>query len=94
MSTRRTIQTELNQLNDQAEIIVRASSFNGVNWLQTGLSVNLDDVPSFLTSVTSSYVRSAGTVAVGRTNVDLREISMLNAGGGGILQKDGAKLSP
>jgi flagellin len=82
------VQTELDQLNDQAESIVRSTSFNGVNWLNTDEASHLSELSSFSTSVTASFVRSATDVSVKKIDVDLRQISMINSGGGGILQKD------
>ena len=87
------VQTELDQLNAQAESVSRSTSFNGVNWLWTDTAENLADAASFSTSVASSFVRSEGGVAVKKIDVDLRQISMLNTGGGGILQKDSAPTS-
>lgn len=83
------IQEELQQLNAQAESIVMSASFSGVNWLKTDEPNHLMDVNEFTSSVVSSFVRSDdGSVSVKKMNVDLKSTSMLNAGGGGILQKD------
>lgn len=83
------IQEELTQLNAQAESIVASSSFSGANWLNTEATTHLMETDSLTSSVVSAFVRSSdGSVAVKMTEVDLKSISMLNAGGGGILQKD------
>ncbi|QSZ57546.1 flagellin [Rhizobium sp. ZX09] len=83
------IQEELAQLNAQAENVVSSSSFSGVNWLKTDEPAHLSEAAALTSSVVSSFVRSdSGSVAVKKMNVDLKTTSMLNAGGGGILQKD------
>ncbi|WP_313613933.1 flagellin [Agrobacterium sp.] len=83
------IQEELKQLNDQAESIVASASFSGENWLNTTAATHLMETDSLSSSVVSAFVRSSeGSVAVKTSDVDLRTISMLNEGGGGILQKD------
>ena len=82
------VQGELKQLNAQAERVVASSSFNGINWLQTSAATHLTRTSDLSSWVVSSFVRSQdGVVAVNTTNVDLTLTSMLNSGGGGILQK-------
>ncbi|PYE37657.1 flagellin [Rhizobium sp. PP-WC-1G-195] len=83
------IQKELTELNKQANSIVASSSFNGVNWLATAAPTHLMETTEIREDLVSSFIRSAeGDVSVGTTKIDLRQTSMLNAGGGGILQKD------
>lgn len=83
------IQEELVQLNAQAESIVASSSFSGANWLTTNAATHLMETGDLATSVVSSFVRSGdGSVAVKTTSVNLKSTSMLNDGGGGILQKE------
>ncbi len=83
------IQKELGQLNAQAESVIASSSFNGVNWLRTGASTHLMQTAELTASIVSSFVRAAdGSVAVNTTDLNLKLTSMLNAGGGGILQKE------
>lgn len=83
------IQDELDQLNAQAESTVEAASFSGVNWLKTSSALHLQDISDFSDELVTSFVRSSnGNVAVKTAEVDLRRSSMLNVGGGGILQKD------
>lgn len=83
------IQKELEQLNAQAEAIVASSSFNGVNWLATDAATHLMETGVLATSVVSSFVRSGdGSVSVNLMDVNLKLTSMLNSGGGGILQKE------
>lgn len=83
------IQEELDQLNAQAESTVEAASFSGVNWLNTSSALHLQDISDFSDTLVTSFVRSSnGNVAVKTAEVDLRRSSMLNVGGGGILQKD------
>ncbi|NLS07844.1 flagellin [Rhizobium sp. P32RR-XVIII] len=83
------IQAELSQLNQQAESVVNSASFSGVNWLKTSSPTHLSDRGILPGSVVSSFVRSdSGTVAVKTMSIDLKDTSMLNLGGGGILQKD------
>lgn len=86
---REKIQEELDQLKAQAESTVQAASFSGVNWLDTSAATHLQDVSAFSEHLVTSFVRGAtGEVSVKTAEVDLRQSSMLNAGGGGILQKD------
>jgi flagellin len=83
------IQSMLTQLNEQAESIVTSSSFSGVNWLQTSASDHINDVDVLSDYVVESFIRdSNGGTKVASMEADLRQTSMLNAGGGGILQKD------
>lgn len=86
---RKKVQEELDQLNAQAESTVKAASFSGVNWLDTSAATHLQDISAFSERLVTSFVRGAtGNVSVKTAEVDLRRSSMLNAGGGGILQKD------
>jgi flagellin len=83
------IQSELSHLNKQAEQIVRSSSFSGVNWLATGAPDHIRDADVLKDSVVSSFIRnSANEVSINLADIDLRRTTMLNNGGGGILQKD------
>ncbi len=83
------IQDELNQLSAQAQAAVISASFSGQNWLSTNASTHLMETTELATDVASSFVRSEnGAVAVTTTKVNLKNTSMLNAGGGGILQKE------
>lgn len=83
------IQQELDQLNAQAESTVKSASFSGVNWLETDAATHLQDMSVFSDRLVTSFVRgAAGDVSVKTAEVDLRRSSMLNVGGGGILQKD------
>lgn len=83
------IQNTLTQLNAQAESIVASSSFSGVNWLQTSANDHINDVDVLSDYVVESFVRdNEGKTSVISMEADLRKTSMLNTGGGGILQKD------
>lgn len=83
------IQVELAQLNAQAESIVLSASFNGKNWLETFASDHINDVGKLSDYVVEAFTRDGtGATSVASTDVDLRKTSMLNTGGGGILQKD------
>jgi flagellin len=83
------IQQEIEQLKDQAVAVTTAASFNGVNYLKTSEPHSLHEIGTLETRVASSFVRSSdGTVAVKQTAIDLKITSMLNDGGGGILQKE------
>lgn len=83
------IQHELDQLNAQAETTVISASFSGQNWLSTNAPTHLMETIDLTTDVVSSFVRSEnGAVAVATNKVNLKSTSMLNAGGGGILQKE------
>ncbi|MGV3551074.1 flagellin N-terminal helical domain-containing protein [Rhizobium sp.] len=83
------IQKEIEQLKEQMGKIAQSSNFNGVNWLKTGLPQDLADVSTFKTDIVASFTRSSqNTVAVKTIELDQTQISMLNDGGGGMLQKD------
>jgi flagellin len=83
------IQQELSDLNGQAEAVVNSASFSGVNWLKTAALQHINDTNDLNDTVVSGFVRSSnGSVSVSTIQVDLRTTSMLNVGGGGILQKD------
>ncbi len=82
------IQEELDQFNAQAESVVASSGFSGENWLKTNAATHLSETAQLNTSLVSSFVRDANNnVQVKTINVDLKQTSMLNLGGGGILQK-------
>jgi flagellin len=84
------IQQELGQLNAQAESTVKSANFSGVNWLETDAATHLQDIGVLSGRLVTSFVRGvAGDVSVKTADVDLKTTSMLNTGGGGILQKDG-----
>lgn len=83
------IQEEIDQLKDQAAAVVSGASFNGVNYLRTAEAGNLQAIGALEAHVVSSFVRADDDgVSVKRTAIDLKTTSMLNAGGGGILQKE------
>ncbi|WVT72326.1 flagellin [Sinorhizobium chiapasense] len=83
------VQKELDQLKQQLLSTASSASFNGVNWLKTDAPQNLWELSSLPTSLTSSFIRSAdGLVQVGTTEVNLADVSLFNAGGGGALQRD------
>lgn len=86
---KRQIQGALTQLNAQAESIVTSSSFSGVNWLQTSASDHINDVNVLSDYVVEGFIRDANSgTKITQMEADLRKTSMLNTGGGGILQKD------
>lgn len=83
------VQKEIEELKKQIGHIAQSSSFNGVNWLNTDVAQNLADTSTFKTELVASFVRSSSNqVAVKTIDLDLARISMINAGGGGSLQKD------
>ncbi len=83
------IQQELSDLNGQAEAVVKSASFAGINWLKTSAPQHINDTNDLNDTVVSGFVRASnGSVSVSTIQVDLRTTSMLNTGGGGILQKD------
>ncbi|MBB6179988.1 flagellin [Pseudorhizobium flavum] len=83
------VQQELAQLNAQAESIVRSSSFSGTNWLATTSPAHLMETDAIPAAVVASFVRSSsGSVSVEKLDMNLKTTSMLNTGGGGILQKE------
>jgi flagellin len=83
------IQKELEELKAQIAKVAQSANFNGVNWLKTELSQDLADVSTFTTEIVASFTRSSqNQVAVKTIDIDLTQISMLNDGGGGLLQKD------
>lgn len=82
------IQEELDQFNAQAESVVASSGFSGENWLQTTAVTHISETAQLNTSLVSSFTRDANNnVQVQTISVDLKQTSMLNTGGGGILQK-------
>jgi flagellin len=82
------IQSELEQLKQQALSIATSASFNGVNWLSTGES-DLTFLPSIPISFPAAITRSAsGGMEVGMLNLDVIDLSLFNTGGGGLLQAD------
>jgi len=83
------IQTELDQFKEQFVSITTSAIFNGVNWLNTTATQDLNELSALPTSITSSFIRSAdGNVHVGTTEIDMADLSLFNVGGGGALQKD------
>lgn len=83
------IQTELSQLMEQVHSVVGSASFGGVNWLTTSATTHLMETPDLGTSIVSAFVRSSqGIVTLKTSEVNLKTTSMLNAGGGGLLQKE------
>ncbi|MBC7284013.1 flagellin [Hoeflea sp.] len=83
------IQGEIEQLKEQAVAIVSGASFNGVNYLKTSEAQSLLEVETLDSHVISAFVRSAdGNVSVKQAEINLKTTSMLNVGGGGILQKE------
>ncbi|SCW66930.1 flagellin C-terminal helical region [Rhizobium mongolense subsp. loessense] len=83
------VQDELNQLSEQAESVAKSASFNGQNWLITDATTHLMKTPDLTAQVASAFVRFAdGSISVEQSDVNLKNTSMLNAGGGGILQKE------
>jgi flagellin len=87
---REAIQTEIRQLALQTRQAADAASFAGTNWLTTDIE-DLWEAPleARSTSLLSSYARDAqGLLSLGTTIVDLKELSLFNADGGGILDAD------
>jgi flagellin len=83
------LQNQISALSDQAEQVVKSASFAGVNYLDTPGGEPVNTMNAYDDIVVDSFTRdSAGAVSVNTTKVDLRATSMLNLGGGGILQKD------
>lgn len=83
------IQNHISQLSKQAESIVGSSSFSGVNYLQTDGGDHINNVDAFDDLVVDSFTRNSnGATSVNTTKIDMRNTSMLNVQGGGILQKD------
>ncbi|MBP2550554.1 flagellin [Neorhizobium galegae] len=86
---RRKVQKELDQLNGQIESIAASASFNGQNWLKTTYTDNLlDTTQNLKTELVASFARTGGSVEISTMAVDLGKTSLLNTGGGGILQKE------
>jgi len=82
------IQQELSGLSNQAVAIAKSASFNGVNWLATDLDAHLEDVDQFEAHIPAGLIRSQESVSIATIDLDLKRISLVNAGGGGVLQKD------
>ncbi len=85
------IQTELDQLKAQVVGIATSASFNGVNWLNTDIA-DINDSDLNTVSLTSSFIRSGGSVSVGTIGFHLSQTALFNANGGGILQADTRKM--
>lgn len=82
------IQTELEQLKQQAVSIATSASFSGQNWLNTDID-DIMDADTNGATVLSSFVRNdGGSVAVNTTTFHLSQTSLFNTHGGGILQSD------
>lgn len=85
------IQKELAQLQQQVVSIANASSFGGVNWLDTDIA-DINDSDLNRVSMVSSFNRSDNGVSIGTTDFHLSEMALFNKDGGGILQADTRKL--
>ncbi|UAX98431.1 flagellin/flagellar hook associated protein (plasmid) [Ensifer adhaerens] len=85
------IQGELEQLKGQLVSVSKSASFNGVNWLETDIA-NINDSDLNKVSLTSSFIRSADGVSIGKTDFHLSEIALFNRTGGGLLQADTRKM--
>jgi flagellin len=81
------IQTELDQLAQQAVSIATSASFSGQNWLNTDITDIYDSAGS-KAFLTTGFVRNGTSVSVSSTQIDLAATSLFNTTGGGILQKD------
>lgn len=82
------VQKELDQFKDQLLSISASASFSGENWLKTDIA-DIYDAALNTKSLVSSFVRgSDGRISLGTTDIDLSTVSLFNATGGGILQKD------
>ncbi|MBK5566730.1 flagellin [Ensifer sp. SSB1] len=82
------IQKELGELKQQVASIVASTSFSGQNWLKTDVS-DIYDSDLNRTSVVSSFSRdSRNGVSLNTADFHLRESSLFNSTGGGILQAD------
>lgn len=81
------IQTELDQLKQQAVSIATSASFSGQNWLNTNIT-DIYDSALNKELLTTGFVRNGSSVSVSTSEVDLSKIALFNTTGGGILQKD------
>jgi flagellin len=82
------MQKELDQLKQQVLSIVNSSSFSGQNWLKTEVS-DIYDSDLNRTSVVSSFSRNGRNgVSLNTADFFLRDSSLFNSTGGGILQAD------
>ncbi|MDP9835649.1 flagellin [Neorhizobium huautlense] len=83
------VQKEITQLAGQARSIADAASFNGQNWLVSGVPMHLAEAPALTDNLISSFSRSrTGSVSLDTIELDLKASSMFNSDGGGLLQKD------
>ncbi|KQW54798.1 flagellin [Ensifer sp. Root127] len=81
------IQKELDQLKQQAISIATSASFSGTNWLNTDIA-DLLFASSVMVDIPSSVSRSGNQFNVNYLHLDVADISLFNADGGGILQTD------
>ncbi|MDM9626851.1 flagellin [Rhizobium sp. S152] len=82
------IQTDLDQLKQQVQTVVKASTYNGVSYLDTDIE-DIYDTADSMTSVTAAFVRDAdNNVSIVTADFDLAQVSLFNSTGGGILQAD------
>nr|WP_296071555.1 flagellin [uncultured Agrobacterium sp.] len=81
------IQSELNQLKEQAVSVATSASFSGQNWLNTTIA-DMFDVSLSTDTVVSSFVRNGDGVSVKTTGVEISKISLFNTSGDGLLQID------
>jgi flagellin len=83
------IQSELDQLIRHATDTARASSFGGTNWLYTTAPDNLLLTNPMRSEILSSVSREADmSLSIGVIGFNRTPISLLNDGGGGLLQKE------
>ena len=83
------IQSELDQLILHVNSTAQASSFSGENWLYTAEPDNILLSPPMRAQIPSSLSRKSDmSLTIGVIDVNKTPFSLLNVGGGGLLQKE------
>lgn len=86
------IQDEISALSGRLVATAASASFAGENWLNTDIS-DLATLNKYTKNIVSAFIRGAdGSVSVGTTGVDLTQLALFNANGGGLLQADEKSL--
>ncbi len=86
------IQDEISALSGRLVATAASTSFSGENWLNTDIP-GLATLNKYTKNIVSAFIRGAdNSVSVGTTDVDLTQLVLFNASGGGLLQADEKSL--